>query len=173
MEEKEGNRLQNIHRPSTAAPPETSKQQVDLPSTAPVLRESRQPRRVQEKQSVVKSRKPTPPSSLFPSSASLTPNVGSTLPLSKTELSRLTSLHTRRNETFESQLETVVVRKRGENRPASPSSKIRRTVGNAGGVGKVPLTKEAAKEARERRARKRTPEIEEGGEEERLEDGIN
>lgn len=110
-------------------------------------RDVRQPRREEEKRSKVKTRKPTPSSFLFPSSPRLS--------LSKAELSRLTSLHTRRNETFVSQLETVVLRKRGETRPVSPSSKIRRSSGD----GEQRQTKEAAREARERRARKRTPEV--------------
>ena len=110
-------------------------------------RDARQPQREGEKRSKVKTRKPTPSSVLFPSSPRLS--------LSKAELSRLTSLHTRRNEAFVSQLETVVLRKRGETRPVSPSSKIRRSSGD----GEQRQTKEAAREARERRARKRTPEV--------------
>lgn len=74
------------------------------------------------------------------------------LPTSRSELSRLTSLHTRQNETFISRIDTVIVRKKGENRPASPSSKIRRS---EGAIARGHLSQEASRKAREDRAKKR------------------
>jgi hypothetical protein len=48
------------------------------------------------------------------------------LPLSSAELSKLTSLHTQCNEASVVQIRLVVIRKHGEVRPASPSSKFRK-----------------------------------------------
>lgn len=116
---------------------------------------SRSSRRKYEKQSTAKSSKQSKSSSVFLSSSS-SDRMREKVPLSKTELSRLTTLHTQRNEQFVSQLETVVVRKIGELRPSSPSSKIRKTVGSASaGVGA--MTAGAAREARKQRANRRTP----------------
>lgn len=112
----------------------------------------RSSKRQHGKQSSLRAGKPARSPSVF--SSSLSGQMAGEMSLSKTELSRLTSLHTQRNEQFISQLETIVIRKKGELRPCSPSSKIRKSIaddslGNKKG--------KADKEARKQRARKRTP----------------
>lgn len=117
-------------------------------------KKTRPTRKKQEKTSIGKVRKMTPSSSIFPSSKFVSDDAA--LPLSRVDLSRLTSLHTRRNEIFTSQLEIVIVRKKGESRPASPSSKIRKIVTDTTRIGGQSMTKGAAKENRERHAKRRT-----------------
>ncbi|PWN49446.1 hypothetical protein IE53DRAFT_369757 [Violaceomyces palustris] len=86
------------------------------------------------------------------------------LPLSASEMQRLTSQHTRRNEVYMAKLDIRIERREGF-KPPSPSSKIRKSLGGSGDSvrDKVQASKDRASRARRRNGKA------EGGEEEDLE----
>ncbi|PWN38047.1 uncharacterized protein FA14DRAFT_170791 [Meira miltonrushii] len=76
------------------------------------------------------------------------------IPISSMELSRLTSLHTRCNETGVAQLELIIIRKQGELRPPSPSSKFRKNAEAGNATAALTKAQREAKEAQSKQARK-------------------
>lgn len=76
------------------------------------------------------------------------------IPISSMELSRLTSLHTRCNEIGVAQLELIIIRKQGELRPPSPSSKFRKSAEAGSATASLTKSQKEAKEAQSRQARK-------------------
>lgn len=76
------------------------------------------------------------------------------IPISSMELSRLTSLHTRCNEIGVAQLELVIIRKQGELRPASPSSKFRKNAETSSSASTLTESQRKTREAQSKQARK-------------------